>query len=295
MAKDDACVRFLQWALPQLQMRWPGFRRVRSQVCKRLQGRMRELQISDFSRYQRYCEQHTDEWRRLDQYCRVTVTRFYRDKMVFTYLAEEVLPALARDVVAKGRDKLSCWSVGCASGEEPYTLALLWHFLMRNHFPALELKILASEVNETLIARAKTACYAYATIKNLPDPWREQAFINENDHYCLLPEFQQPVSFWMHDVRQGMPSGTFDLILCRNLVFTYYNDGLQRKLLQQFHQVLKPNGFLLLGVHEKLPDQDGEYFRPWSQRLGIYQKVECADKVSCDVALSNSCSHQLTQ
>ena len=120
---DTECVRFLQWALPQLHMRWPGFRKVRKQVCKRLGRRLKELGLVDTDAYRQYLVQQPEEWLILDRLCRVVVTRFYRDKRVFETLVEEVLPELATTALAAGDKTLRCWSIGSASGEEPYTLA----------------------------------------------------------------------------------------------------------------------------------------------------------------------------
>src|SRR5438477_9810042 len=115
------CVEFLQWALPRLRMRWDGFRKVRRQVCRRIERRSRELGLTDLAAYRDYLERRPDEWARLDALCRVTISRFYRDRETFAALEQEVLPALAR-----GGAEIEVWSAGCASGEEPYTLALLW-------------------------------------------------------------------------------------------------------------------------------------------------------------------------
>jgi len=88
------CVAFLQWALPQMRMRWAGFRRVRSQVCKRIGRRRRELGLDDLDAYRAYLKERPDEWQRLDAMCRITISRFLRDRGVFEALSEVVLPAL---------------------------------------------------------------------------------------------------------------------------------------------------------------------------------------------------------
>ncbi|MGD8595209.1 MAG: chemotaxis protein CheR, partial [Gammaproteobacteria bacterium] len=89
---DNECVQFLQWALPQLHMRWPGFRKVRAQVCKRIDRRLRQLAIEDIHTYKTYLHEHKLEWRVLDELCRITISRFYRDKAMFGFLTEHVLP-----------------------------------------------------------------------------------------------------------------------------------------------------------------------------------------------------------
>ena len=138
-------MRFLQWALPHLHMRWPGFRKVRKQVCKRIARRIRHLELEGVDDYQAYLRAHDDEWARLDALCRITISRFSRDRGVFETLAERVLPELAQVVRERGDQKLRIWSAGCASGEEPYTLSVLWHEQLRPKFPDVRLEIIATD------------------------------------------------------------------------------------------------------------------------------------------------------
>jgi chemotaxis protein methyltransferase CheR len=89
-------VEFLQWALPRLGLRWPGFRKVRRQVIRRIARRIEALQLGDLDHYRRYLEAHAEEWPRLDGCCRITISRFYRDRQVFDALAQAGLPELVR-------------------------------------------------------------------------------------------------------------------------------------------------------------------------------------------------------
>ena len=137
--KDSDCVEFLQWSLSRLRMRWQGFRKVRGQVCKRIERRLHELGLPDVAAYRMFLETNDDEWAMLDSLCNITISRFYRDREVFRFLEQEVLVTLSDDALARGESVLRCWSIGCASGEEPYTLALLWDLVMARRFPALSL------------------------------------------------------------------------------------------------------------------------------------------------------------
>ncbi len=267
---DNECVRFLQWALPQLQMRWPGFRRVRKQVCKRIDRRISALSLQSVDEYRDHLGTHDEEWSVLDEMCRVTISRFYRDKLVFSELEQRVLPRLVQQLQERGEKRLGVWSVGCASGEEPYTLSMLWSLCFRKRYPGFELRILATEIDPRLLQRAREACYEFGTVKNLPDNWRKRCFERQQEQYCLRPAYQQPVEFRRHDVRDGVPAGLFHLVLCRNLVFTYFEQSLQQEFLSDLQQSMIPGGILLLGVHESLPEQ-GHCFVPLSSRLGIYQ------------------------
>lgn len=81
--QDDECIQFLRWALPQLRMRWQGFRKVRGQVCKRINRRMTQLGIDSVTDYRDYLGDQAHEWRVLDSLCQVTISRFYRDKLMY--------------------------------------------------------------------------------------------------------------------------------------------------------------------------------------------------------------------
>lgn len=267
--RDEACIQFLQWALPQLQMQWRGFRKVRGQVCKRLQRRIRQLEIEDLKDYHRYLQQHAEEWRCLDSMTRITISRFYRDRMVFMFLAQEVLPGLAQQAQVQGSDSLRVWSAGAAGGEEPYTVALVWHLQLQARFPDLQLRIVATDSDPNMIKRAENACYHYGSLKDLPAVWRDEAFILRDRSYCLKPEYRQETVFMTEDIRETMPAGVFDMVLCRNLVFTYYDEALQRELLDDIKRKLKTGGTLVIGSHEHLP-VNTVGFRSWSDRLGVY-------------------------
>lgn len=274
--RDDECIQFLQWALPQLRMRWSGFRKVRGQVCKRITRRMTQLGIDAITDYRDYLGKHEAEWRVLDDLCQVTISRFYRDKLMYRFLAREVLPNLAQQALNQGEDYLRVWSVGCGSGEEPYTIALIWRLQVQSHFPDLSLRLVATDVNPVMRQRVADACYAYSSVKNLPADWRDTAFIQDAKRYCLKAEYRRGIRFTQQDVRETNPTETFDLVLCRNLVFTYFEEDLQCSILDRMQNVLRPDGVLVIGIHEHLPEEvDG--FSEWSAKLRIYRKVNAGN------------------
>ncbi len=156
---DRTCVGFLQWALPRMGLRWAGLRRVRRQVCKRIGRRLGALGIRDIAAYRAYLEQHPDEWRVLDGLCLIPISRFFRGREAFAYLGRTVLPELARAAAARGETRLRCWSAGCASGEEPYSLTLAWALAAAPISPKLDLEIVATDADPHLIGRARAARY----------------------------------------------------------------------------------------------------------------------------------------
>ena len=253
--KNEQCVQFLQWALPRLNMRWPGYRKVRNQICKRVDRRLQDLSLRNVEEYQAYLEQHADEWLQLDPLCRITISRFYRDKGVFAALGDEVLPSLARRAIGRGDAALRIWSAGCGSGEEPYTLAILWDLELRTRFPELTIEIVATDADPDMMRRAHDACYKFGSLKDLPESWRDRAFSREDGTYCLKPDYRHNIEFLEQDIRQERPKGHFDLVLCRNLAFTYFDDAVQLEVLRSIVGAMRDGAALIIGVHEKLPEE----------------------------------------
>lgn len=266
---------FLQWALPQLHMRWPGFRKVRRQVCKRVDRRIRELGLTDVTDYRSWLEEHTDEWAHLETLCQITISRFYRDRAVFDILAKQVLPILAGAACQRGEGVLRIWSAGCGSGEEPYTLALIWCYELQSHFPGMDIDIVATDVDPHILRRALAGRYAFGSLKELPACWRDRAFARDDDAYCLKPEFRRGVQFVEQDIREEQPEGCFDLVLCRNLVFTYFAEDRQREILKRIVDTMHDGAVLVLGEHERLPDTEYR-LSAWFENRAIYRRISTA-------------------
>ncbi|MHB8873639.1 MAG: CheR family methyltransferase [Myxococcaceae bacterium] len=248
---DRECVELLQWALPRLGLRWRGFSNVRGQVCKRVGRRAKELGLGAEG-YRQKVEGDPAERAVLASLCRVTISRFYRDRAVWDFLIRELLPKLA----SSGR-ALRCWSAGCASGEEPYTLALALHLELLPRFPGLRFHILATDVDEVLLERAHRGCYPGASLRELPGGWVRAAFTPNDGELCLQPGFREGVELRRQDLREAMPEGPFELILCRNLAFTYFDAPEQDRVLRALVERLSPDGALVIGAHEKLPPGEG--------------------------------------
>jgi chemotaxis protein methyltransferase CheR len=260
--KDEDCVPFLQWALPRLGLRWQGFRKVRRQVCRRIARRIGELGLADITAYRGRLESERSEWQALAALCTIPISRFYRDSAVFDCLGRRVLPALAEAALERGAKHLECWSAGCASGEEPYTLAIQWNLTLAARFPELGVRILGTDVDASLLERARAACYKESSIDALPATWRERAFERRGTLFCLRKDFRGDVELQRQDLLAEPPRQDFDLILCRNLAFTYFSDALERDALERLASRLRSDCALVVGIHEELP-QPVSGFQAW--------------------------------
>jgi chemotaxis protein methyltransferase CheR len=270
---DHDCVSFLQWALPRLGMRWSGFRRVRRQVCRRITQRMRELNVDGLEAYRRHLDVHHDEWERLDAMCRITISRFYRDRAVFDELRSRILPDLARRAMEAGRGTVRLWSIGCASGEEVYTLRILWDHDITSRYAILALEAVATDADAHLLERARRGCYPAGSLKEMPADLLAFGVRADAEGLCVRDLHRDGIQWMQHDVRRTWPDGPFDLVLCRNLVFTYFDEATQRAILDAILPRMAACGVLVTGRKEVLPSAEG--LSPIAPGLRVYRRAEC--------------------
>jgi chemotaxis protein methyltransferase CheR len=208
----------------------------------------------------------------LESFCRIPISRFFRERLVFDRLATDVLPALAAAATARNAGLLRCWSAGCASGEEPYSLAILWGLGLADRFAGVSLKVVATDIEEHLLERARAGRYRRSSLREIPEAWLATAFDRTGELYTVKPVFKHAVEFCLQDLRERLPAGPFDLILCRYLPFTYFEPPLQRRTLERLLTVLRPGGALVIGLKERLPE-GAEGVEPWAGDLGIFRRV----------------------
>ncbi|MBI4864511.1 MAG: methyltransferase domain-containing protein [Candidatus Riflebacteria bacterium] len=264
---DDDCVRILREWCPRHGLRFEGFRRVRSQVRKRIGRRLVELGLAAVERYLERLEADPAEQLQLESFCRISISRFYRDRLVFDRLREAELPRLAREALESPQPKVRIWCAGCASGEEPYTIALLWSLELADRFPGCTLELSATDANAALIDRAHRGEYPAGSIRDLPAPFRS-AFEIVGRTAILPVQFRSLASFSVADVRTVFPDRELDGIFCRNLPFTYFELEAQRRFLEAVDRILRPGGLLAIGAKEVLP---GDHrFRESAPGTGLF-------------------------
>jgi chemotaxis protein methyltransferase CheR len=243
----------LQWAMPRVGLRWAAYARVRGQVQKRLARRARQLGLHGAAAYRERLSNDPTEWQVLRLACRVTISRFYRDAVVFDRLGAEVLPRLARAALTRGDRQLRCWSAGCGAGEELYTVRLLWNVLSVGDFAALTLQGVGTDVDLGQLARARRGIYPRGTLRELPPLLRKP--LEPHPSGVRVPDALRAGIEWLdQDLTRLVPPGPFDLVLCRNLAFSYFTLELQREVLSRLSTALRPGATVVLGRGETLPD-----------------------------------------
>ncbi len=186
----------------------------------------------------------------------INVSQFFRNPSTFQVLERQVLPALVRQARAAGERRLRLWSVGCASGEEPYSLALLAEELQG---PGLEIEIWASDISAPVLDRAIAGYYDEQRLAEVPEALRTRYFVAEGDGYRLREEIRRRVRFQQQDILGEEDFPRANLILCRN-VLIYFSRADQERILRRFAATLEPGGYLVLGRAEILLGEIRELF-----------------------------------
>ena len=130
---------------------------------------------------------------------------------------------------------------------------MLWGFEVATAYPGIALSIVATDVDQAMLARAREGCFGATSLHELPPTLIEQGFDRLDSSYCVKPEHREGIEFLDQDLRKETPARLFDLILCRYVAFTYFTAPLQRKVLTSMLKRLRTQGYLVIGTHEQLP------------------------------------------
>lgn len=225
---------------------------------RRIQRRMGLRRITDAGDYLNLLREDAGELRALFRDLLIRVTRFFRDPAVWDALQQMVIRPLVAEK-AEG-EAVRVWVPGCASGEEAYTLAILFFEEFARQGRALPLQIYATDLDETAIERARTGAYPNSIAADLT-PERVQAFfVAEDETLVVAKRLREAAVFATHNAITDPPFSRLDLISCRNLMI-YLEPPVQRRLLELFHFGLRDDGVLLLGSAES-SDPAGNLFEP---------------------------------
>ncbi len=222
-----------------------------------------------------YCELLIRDATELDLLLKVLtihVSQFFRNPPTFAKLQKEILPYLFARAASTQKSALNCWSVGCASGEEPYTLALLLRESFAAAMARTSVAILATDVDEGILETARNGVYSEERLAEVPHPVRKQWFAFREGKYHLLPEIRAMVDFRWGDLFERDSFMTSDLILCRN-VLIYFERQQQENILTGFADILGGGGILALGKAETLVGASRRLFQAVCPVERIYKVV----------------------
>jgi two-component system CheB/CheR fusion protein len=243
-----------------------------STLLRRIERRMAIHGIATPAQYAEFLEHNTQEGDLLFKEVLIGVTSFFRDPSVWEYLGKVAIPEL---LARRANDHaLRAWSVGCSTGEEAYSLAMVFTEVTES-VPALQeftLQIFASDLSPDAIESARRGQYPLS-ISTSVSPERLARFFSAHDtYYQINKNIRDMVLFAQHDVVLDPPFTRLDLLVCRNLLI-YFDPLLQRRLLPLFHYSLRPGGILLLGSSETV-GRFNHLFTPLQSKLRLYLRQD---------------------
>jgi len=218
-------------------------------VVRRIGRRMAVTHTRNVGEYRRFLEAHPGEVVELVRALLINVTEFFRDAEAFAVLTTQVVPELVKR--ARGRDRaLRLWSAGCATGEEPYSLALAIADHLGAELAEWTVKVFATDVDDASIDFARRGIYPPNVLRNLPDDYRGRFFEAMETGFHVSKVVRGMVIFGQQDLIRGAPFPRIDLVVCRNLLI-YFKPELQQEILDRFAYSLAPTGgYLFLGKAE---------------------------------------------
>lgn len=240
----------------------------RATLMRRFEKRLQHVGVADFVEYMDYLEVHHEEFDHLFNTILINVTSFFRDQASWAFIREEVVP---RILASKGAgEPVRAWTAGCASGEEPFTLAMVLAEALGPGDFASRVKIYASDIDDDALASARAASFDPSHMTGVPEDLREKYFDAQRDRFVFRPEFRRSIIFGRHNVVRDAPISRLDLLVCRNTLM-YFNAETQAQILARFHFALGDRGLLFLGRAEMLAMHTG-LFAPFNLRHRVFTK-----------------------
>ena len=220
----------------------------RSTLSRRVAKRMQDVGVEGYLDYLDYLEVHSDEFEQLFNTILINVTAFFRDEKPWTFLREEIVPRILQN---NPTDTIRVWSAGCASGEEAYSLAILFAEAVGESAFRKRVKIYATDIDEEALVQARQGLYPTRAVEQLPDDYRERYFETVAGGHVFRPELRRSIIFGRHDLTRDAPISRLHLLVCRNTLM-YFNGEAQESIIQRLHFALRSTGFLFLGRAETL-------------------------------------------
>ena len=237
-------------------------------IKRRILSRMRLTNTADFEAYHKYLLATPEEVDLLRNALTINVTKFFRDPEVFEVLRREVLPDLAAR-----HGSIRIWCAGCATGEEPYSLAILAHDLAALR-DGVNVTIYATDIDAVVLEKAKAGIYDRKALENVDERQLRRHFISREDGtFEVRPHLKEIIKFRQHDLMSGVPIARYlDAVSCRNVTI-YFTERQKNELTRLFHGALAVDGYYVMGKTEYLGREVEHLFKPYNIMQKILRKA----------------------
>ena len=242
----------------------------------RLGQRMRTLGLADFDEYYDSLDKDrvSPEFARLLNAVTINETYFFRNPAQFEVLIHEIIPQIIERKRAAGEKTFTLWSAGCSTGDEVYSLAILFEEYLRPRYPEFQFSLLGTDINTEVLDRAARAVYGSYAVRNVPRHLLTKYFTREGVEHALRPAIRSRVRFHRHnliDATGPVSPGSVDVIICAN-VLIYFDIAARRQAVLTMHGSLRRSGVLLLGFSESLNGVTDDFSPLRYSRMVAYRK-----------------------
>jgi len=241
----------------------------RTSLMRRIRHRMNKVGIDDYNEYVDHLQVNSEEFAALFNTILINVTGFFRDPDAWELVRSDVVPALLAE---RGPDdQVRIWSAGCASGQEAYSLAMVFADALGPERFRQRIKIYATDVDEEALTQSRHATYTEAEVAGVTEDQLQRYFEQQGNRHVFRKDLRRSVIFGRNDLVQDAPISRIDLLVCRNTLM-YFNAETQHKILGRFHFALAPRGLLFLGKAEMLLSH-GRIFDPIDLKRRVFRKT----------------------
>lgn len=231
------------------------------QMKRRLESLISKKGYRGYEEYVRNLKKDPKALKEFLSYMTINVSEFYRNPSQWTVLEKEVLPYLAE----KNSGALKIWSAACSTGQEPYSLAML----LSKYYPLSQIKIIATDIDEKILERAKSGEYDEKDIKGINKEFLVKHVTKKGDKYIINDDIKRCVEFKQHNLLNDVYPSNMDMIVCRN-VLIYFTEDAKDSIYTNFNRSLKKEGVLFVGSTEQIINSQRYYFKPL--RTFFYKK-----------------------
>ncbi len=230
---------------------------------------MHDAQVDCFVDYLNFLINNPDEYDSLLDRITINVSEFFRNPETFSVVRRKVIPAIIESKKSIKAASIRIWSSGCATGEEPYSLAIMFKEVLAESNEDFKIRIFATDIDREAIKKAKQGVYKEKALKALKAHQLSSYFQKTEDGlYAINSEFKDMVKFMHHNMSSDDPLQRVDLIFCRNVII-YFSKELQKCVYDNFYKALAPLGYLVAGKTESLMDINESYF----ERVNLQERI----------------------
>lgn len=226
-------------------------------VENRLSNRIKELNLKTFGEYYyflRFDTTRKEEMTKLFEVITTNETSFFRNPPQLKVFQDKILPATLEEIRKKGLKKLRIWSAGCSTGEEPYTLAIILHEVLKTEISQWDIKITANDLSEAVLKAARQGRYNEYALRTTPKEIIDKYFVKKESVYDVQLKLKPLINFApinLSDRLMLKRNEKSHIVFCRNVII-YFDDDMKRQVIESFYDNLLPGGCMLIGHSESL-------------------------------------------